>query len=182
VRLLTAPVDNRGDGELAVRVWDARTGQLLLTLGGHRGPAVEWATFSADGARILTADDDGVIRAWDARTGQLQLVLRGHTSEVCTVQFSPDGQRVLSASIDGSARLWDARTGQLQAVVTESGAFISGFFSPDGRRILLSFGGEGVARIYPTPPALQQAVAQACELLRYQDGFEQVRAQCQVPR
>jgi WD40 repeat protein len=62
-----------------VRLWGAKTGQELLTLGGHRGPEVPFNSgfpprdgwfqlaFSADGHYLAEADTDGTIRLWDAR-------------------------------------------------------------------------------------------------------------------
>jgi WD40 repeat protein len=100
----------------AARLWDARTGDLLITLRGHE-KAIRSAAFSPDGARVVTASEDNTARVWDARTGDPLAILRGHgltdssTSFSLSVAFSPDGTRVLTASSDKTARLWDARTG-----------------------------------------------------------------------
>jgi WD40 repeat protein len=47
------------------RVWDAKSGQALLTLQGHDGLVLS-AAFSPDGARIVTASDH-TARVWDAK-------------------------------------------------------------------------------------------------------------------
>jgi eukaryotic-like serine/threonine-protein kinase len=52
-----------------VRVWDATTGQEVLTLKGHKGP-IRSVTFSPDGRRIFSLGDDGVLRVWDGRPVQ----------------------------------------------------------------------------------------------------------------
>ena len=70
------------------------------------------ASFSPDGARIVTASGDGTARLWDATTGQELAVLRGHEDEVNSASFSPDGARIVTASDDRTTRLWDATTGQ----------------------------------------------------------------------
>jgi Flp pilus assembly protein TadD len=46
-----------------VRLWDAATGQELLTLKGHTGP-VDGLAFSPDGQRLATAGAD--VRVWEA--------------------------------------------------------------------------------------------------------------------
>jgi WD40 repeat protein len=95
-----------GAYDTTVRLWDAATGKLLLTLFGHASHAVGIA-FSADGSRLASASEDGTVKVWEALTGRELLTLSGHTSGVMGVVFSPDGSRVYSASRDGTVRIWD---------------------------------------------------------------------------
>ncbi|MCR4415689.1 MAG: hypothetical protein NUV77_25025, partial [Thermoguttaceae bacterium] len=56
-------------------VWDAQSGQKLVTLQGH----TDWvrsASFSPDGRRIVTASGDRTAMVWDAQSGQKLLELR----------------------------------------------------------------------------------------------------------
>lgn len=48
---------------------DATTGQEIIALRGHED-WVQSASFSPDGARIVTASNDRTARLWDATTGQ----------------------------------------------------------------------------------------------------------------
>jgi WD40 repeat protein len=133
------------------RVWDALTGERLLTLTGH-SDGVWSVAFSPDGTRLLTSARaaDGTARIWEATSGQELLVLRGHTGTIVQATFSPDGRRVATASRDGTARVWDAATGQEQLRLYGDNEGLSGVaFSPDGTR--LAAGGDSVVRLYVLP-------------------------------
>src|SRR5215471_20588053 len=64
-----------------VQVWDAHTGQTLLTYRGH-SKFLNSVAWSLDGKRIVTADEDGVVKVWNSSTGQTLLTYRGHSSAV----------------------------------------------------------------------------------------------------
>jgi WD40 repeat protein len=86
-------------------VWDAGTGHPLATLTGHTA-RVNYADFSPDGKRIITASQDNTARVWDANSGRLLGTLTGHTDQVYKAVFSPDGKRIVTASSDATARLF----------------------------------------------------------------------------
>jgi WD40 repeat protein/Flp pilus assembly protein TadD len=118
-----------------VRVWDAASGQELLTLKGHTS-WVQSVSFSPDGRRLASAGWDHKIRVWDAATGQELLTLKGHSNNATGVSFSPDGRRLASASDDLTVRVWDAATGQeLLTLKGHSMRVIGVSFSPDGQRL-----------------------------------------------
>src|SRR5665213_3174185 len=62
--------------------------------------AVLSASFSPDGARIVTACRDHTARVWDAGDGEELMRLKGHEDEVSSASFSPDGSRIVTASFD----------------------------------------------------------------------------------
>jgi hypothetical protein len=118
-------------------VWDARTGAQLASLEGHTAGLVK-ATFSADGARVLTASADHTAKLWDARTGALVTSFDGHGEGVVHAAFSPDpdGARVMTVSVDRTVKLWDTRTGKLlESLDGHTGYLFEIVFSPDGTRI-----------------------------------------------
>ncbi|MCB9265028.1 MAG: WD40 repeat domain-containing protein [Lewinellaceae bacterium] len=124
-RILTGSLDNRA------KVWDAQSGQCLLTLQGH-SDWVRSVVYSPDGGRIVSGaggvgSDDGTVKVWDAQTGQCLLTLQGHSSWVMSVAYSPDGGRILTGSVDGTAKIWDAQKGQcLLTLPNIPGLFIQG--------------------------------------------------------
>src|SRR5258708_6981453 len=68
-----------------VKVWDAHTGQELLTLKGQTHQ-IRSVVFSPDGKRLASGSKDGTVKLWDAHTGQETLTLKGSQAV-----FSPDG-------------------------------------------------------------------------------------------
>ncbi|MEV6105924.1 WD40 repeat domain-containing protein [Streptomyces sp. NPDC051940] len=131
-----------------VRVWDARTGELLNTLTGHSS-LVLGVAFSPDGTRLASAGTDNA-RIWDARSGRTLATLGGLEGWVRSVAFSPDGSRLVTAGDDRATHIWDARTG---AAVTEltghEGRVRAAEFSPDGT-LLATADDAGTARLWDT--------------------------------
>ena len=101
-RLASTSMDN------TVKVWDAQTGQELLSLRsgirGYMGPVA----FSPDGKRLASPGGGGV-KVWDAQTGQELLTLKGaNNNPASSLAFSPDGNRLAIASYNQTVRIWDA--------------------------------------------------------------------------
>jgi hypothetical protein len=118
-----------------VRVWDADTGQELLSFKGHNAFVFSVA-FSPDGDRLASTSWDGAVRVWDAATGQEIFSLKGHSGPVFGVAFSPDGRRIVSGSDDGTVKVWDAEKGrELLSLNGHQGTVYNVAFSPDGTRL-----------------------------------------------
>jgi Flp pilus assembly protein TadD len=116
------------------RVWDASTGEAVTPALKHGG-AVNDVSFSPDGQRLVTASDDRTARVWDAITGEPVTPPLAHDDAVQNAWFSPDGFLILTA-MRGKARLWDAASGEAVTPAWEYFDWVSGSFSPDGRRVL----------------------------------------------
>ncbi|KAF9232862.1 WD40-repeat-containing domain protein [Melanogaster broomeanus] len=124
-------------GDSNIRIFDVRTGTLVLRpLAGHTG-YVTVVTYSPDGMQLASGSGDSTIRTWDTRTGVLLMdPLECHTDIISNVdhlpldlvtrelvagplrrhyrpviaRYSPDGAHFVSAGADGCIRLWDATT------------------------------------------------------------------------
>jgi WD40 repeat protein len=109
---------------------------------------VNFAEFSPDGRRIVTASFDKTARIWDLAAGEVSHVLTGHTDTVWTARFSPDGKRLVTSSDDHTARIWDAETGkELLAALLHPDRVDYAAFSADGKRIVTG-ADDRIARIW----------------------------------
>jgi WD40 repeat protein len=96
-RLATGSVDK------TAKVWDAASGEQVLTLRGHGG-RVESVLWSPDGKRLATASWDETARVWDAASGQQVVTLRGHHGWLWCAAWSPGGKRLATAGDDGTVQ------------------------------------------------------------------------------
>ena len=129
---------------------DAVVSDRLRAVVPGGGGAVQSATFSPDGSRILTLADGGGARL--SRTDG-QLVSKLGSGKTSDVTFSPDGSLVATAGTDG-VRLWNAKTGAsvrtlstvpaVPALTTTAALKVA--FSGDGQRV--AAGGAGGATVW----------------------------------
>ncbi|HMG76447.1 MAG TPA: serine/threonine-protein kinase [Pyrinomonadaceae bacterium] len=121
-----------GSLDLTIKLCDAQTGNLKLSLDGHT-EGISSVAFSPDGATLASASRDKTVKLWDSQTGALKQTLKAQDDWVTAVAFSPDGKSLATASDDGSVKLWDAHTGALQqSLAGHSGKVFSVAFAPDG--------------------------------------------------
>jgi WD40 repeat protein len=165
-----------GEGERGkATVWDAQSGRRLMDFDVTRILGIN-ATFSRDGSRIVTTDDDGVVRLWSTRAPREQPVtFRGDSDESDEAQLSRDGRWLLSYGRGQDLRLWDVSS---NAPLVD----FRGEHSPEGGVALMPDGLRFVAaidsqlKIYPA--TADQFLTRACTMLRHRDEFKQVQALC----
>ncbi|MBC7819267.1 MAG: hypothetical protein IAG10_20465, partial [Planctomycetaceae bacterium] len=107
-----------GGYDQTLKIWDANTGDELLTLKGHT-KVIHSVAFSPDGQRVASTGYDQTIKVWDAETGQESLTLKEFDSGLNCVAFSPDGHRLAAVRYSGSSvrsdgiKIWNATPRQL---------------------------------------------------------------------
>ncbi len=123
-----------GGNEPVVRLWNAKTGELVREFRGHE-QAIGCVAISSDGRRFVTGSWDVTARLWDTETGEHLAVLRDHEYPVLGVAISADGRRALSVS-DG-IRHWDLdRKEVIGRLDGHTKTVWTVAYSPDGRRAL----------------------------------------------
>ncbi|WP_035347939.1 WD40 repeat domain-containing protein [Edaphobacter aggregans] len=133
-KILTTSADG------TARLWDARTGQMLVPP-MHHEDSVLAAGFSSDGKRIVTGSEDKTARIWETATGKPIGAPLQMNGEVLTVSFSPDGSIVATGADNGIARTWNGSTGApLSPPIVYHEAVYSVRFSPDGSQLLTATG------------------------------------------
>lgn len=142
-------------------IWDARNGQVLLSLQaetGQRDPLWLGLAWSPDGSQLaavgglmaVSGEDDGMILLWDANTGrQERLQTAGlHGLRLWGAVWSPDGRYLACTTTGNELILWDSRDGSIRINATAHRDIIDAVgWSPDGRR-LATVARDGIIQIW----------------------------------
>lgn len=122
------------------RLWDARTGKLLLGPILHGTRPVSDAAISPDGSVIATClRGDKTVCLWDAATGKLKATLP-QPQEVESVQFDPTGHTLVAGS-EKSVTLWGEASykhGGTLADLPEALSSHAPSISANGKRVVIT--------------------------------------------
>ncbi|WP_075089283.1 WD40 repeat domain-containing protein [Verrucomicrobium spinosum] len=138
----------------SLKVWDARSGKLILSSHDLEGP-VSHIEMSPDGTRLATVSGrtGGTLDVWDVDLGSRMRPSFRPGGKLLDCSFSPEGRRLAIASHDSYARVFDVASGlPLTESMRHSGAVMEVHFSGDGRRVATSAVGELNARIWDATP------------------------------
>ena len=133
------------------KIWDTRTGELLMTLTGHQS-ALNGLAFTADDKRLITSSVDQTVRVWEVSSdGQAEVFnQKVHLFNVAQVRVDNSGTFVASSSNDSLAHLLDASNGEIIQTFTGHQDTIFGLsFSNDGS-LLATSSMDGTARVWDT--------------------------------
>src|SRR5260370_14855240 len=78
-----------GSRDGTVKIWDAPSGNELLTIKDAHTSFVGSVVFSPDGQRLASAGVDATLKIWDTQTGREIHTLKGHTGPVWPMALSP---------------------------------------------------------------------------------------------
>jgi WD40 repeat protein/tetratricopeptide (TPR) repeat protein len=118
----------------AVRIWNAYSGNVLVTLTGHPG-AANAVAFEPHGEAVATAGSDSLARVWNIYSGGEVLNAAHSTDALQAIVFSPDGKRIATAGYDDTAQIWDDSGNELHRLVKHSKPLTDVAFSPDGEHV-----------------------------------------------
>ena len=135
-----------GDG--TSRIWDAATGQSLLTVFGNDA-RIKSVAFSPDGTRLATLSATSVQTWAIAPAGTHELLAVPAVLECdCMIAFSPDGLELAVFGGDNTVKILDSSSGQTRLTLPDPGNQGRGLdFSSDGTRLATS-GADNLAHVW----------------------------------
>jgi hypothetical protein len=125
------------------RVVDRPLARLTHARVARRGAPLRDGGFSADGAAVATAGDDGSVRVWTVRDRREAMRIPDQDL-VRAVALSPDGRLVAAVALDGTARVWSTSDGRETLRLEHDAALHDVAFSADGRRLAAAGGPSSV--------------------------------------
>jgi WD40 repeat protein len=128
-----ATVGDNEESKHPIKIWDAKTGELVASLDGHTD-SVLCLAWTPDGATLISGSDDFSIRTWNTKTWKQLALLDEHTEGVYDIAISPNGRILASASLDNTARLWNLENSQPISSPLHHAALVNCVsFSADGK-------------------------------------------------
>jgi len=118
-----------------VKIWDAKTGNLLSTI--KLDSKVLSLAWTLDQKKLIFGDHHGWIRIFDTATWQQIAILEGHTDEVYSLSLFQNDRLLASGSYDDTARLWNIDTNlPVGPPIQHEHTVASVAISADGKQLL----------------------------------------------
>ena len=136
-----------GADSLAI-VWDAVTGEALMTLAGHTAALADLAFIP--GQQLATSSFDGTVRIWDispAGNHEAASSFDFFNKIYTSIAYSPDGARLAVSGGSTGGEIIDAASGQrMLSLGGKPGNWQgSAAFSPDGKHLAITNGEDTAA-------------------------------------
>jgi len=134
----TTKIATSGYEENALKIWDAKTGNLLSTIKHDR--SVWRLVWTSDQKKLITGSYAS-IRIFDTATWQQIAILEGHTFFVSSLSLFQNDRLLASASSDNTARLWNLDTNlPVGLPIQHPVPVYSAAISPDGKQLVTGCG------------------------------------------
>jgi WD40 repeat protein len=156
-----------------VKIWDAKTGELVVTLKGHTSSVLCLAWIP--NGTLASGSADRSIRTWNTSNWKQIAVLDAHTDFVLGISISPNGRILASASKDKTARLWNLDNNQpISSPLQHANTVLSVSFSADGKLLATSCKDKN-AYTWDVCAILQEAGLDELLLVQYDKSLLAVR-------
>jgi WD40 repeat protein len=127
-----------------VTVWRTKDQQLVFVRSAGIATSCPYPglpfSFTADGNKLLTSTGQGELVVLRLNDGQEEQRARVHGKVIFDITASPDGRLVASASKDRGLVLYDLQARGARFVYMANTEVDRARFSPDGQRLLATFG------------------------------------------
>lgn len=117
---------------------------------GHNGARVSALDFSADSARLLTADEAGTLRIWSVPGGELEAQISAGRQPVQWAAFTPEGDAAWFFTEDGRISKWQPKDGTIDTARDDFAAFSVVSISRDNQ-LAATGGADGLIRLWGFP-------------------------------
>ncbi|KAG1882615.1 WD40-repeat-containing domain protein [Suillus subluteus] len=122
--------------EHPVKIWNAKTGELVVALKGHTG-SVMCLAWTPDGKTLISGSVDSSIRTWSTSNWKQIAVLdelEDTWNSVHGIAISPNGRILASALFDNTVRLWNLDNNKpISSPLNHANRVAAVSFSADGK-------------------------------------------------
>ncbi len=158
-----------------VRLWDAKTGEVLLFLTENQEFPARSVRFSPDEQYIAAPVGEAVF-VWNM-AGELIWQTNAHNDSVLGLDWYQNGDvlRLLTWGADGTARLWDFPSGVEVLRLTDTDGISEAGFNSTGTKIMTA-GRSGTILVWQAWPNVDAAIADAESCCRTRPLSEEQKA------
>ncbi len=142
-----------------INIWYATTFDPIVLRLQTNTWFIEGLSWSPDGSKLASGNQNGVVQIWDIETGAESLRFQATTSSVVNLSWSPDISRLATANGDERIKIWNAEDGELLLEICchTFRKFIAGDIAwSNDATLLASVGNDSTVRIWDSSSGVMQ--------------------------